>query len=281
MSNLKEIEKMKLESMFSMSSGYVLDFSNQSLQSFIYNTIKIDLYNPKYEKYGTSKAKRLKALWEIEGDISVGKLIEELLLYQDAKATINGQTNFNKKLFNECLQIGYNLQGKKQHQNSAPITVDDFLNMEVDEISISSLKIDASVTIILEQRIIEVKKCLKSEASLSVIFLCGSILEGILLGIATKKIMEFNQSAMSPKEKETGKVKQFHNWTLSNFIDVASDIKLLGLDVKKFSHSLRDFRNYIHPYQQMSSGFNPDKHTAQISWQVLKAAIHDIHEKIK
>lgn len=264
-----------------MSSGYVLDFSNQSLQSFIHNTIKIDLYNPKYEKYGTSKAKRLKALWEIEGDISVGKLIEELLLYQDAKATINGQSNFNKKLFNECLQIGYNLQGKKQNQNSAPISVDDFLNMEVDEISISSLKIDASVTVVLEQRIIEVKKCLKSEASLSVIFLCGSILEGILLGIATKKIMEFNQSGMSPKDKETGKVKQFHNWTLSNFIDVAFDIKLLGLDVKKFSHSLRDFRNYIHPYQQMSSGFNPDKHTAKISWQVLKAAIYDIYESEK
>lgn len=42
---------------------------------------------------------------------------------------------------------------------------------------------------------------------------------------------------------------------------------------------LRDFRNYIHPYEQWSSGFNPDEHTALISWQVLKAAIHDLSGK--
>ncbi len=46
--------------------------------------------------------------------------------------------------------------------------------------------------------------------------------------------------------------------------------------VKKFSHSLRDFRNYIHPYEQVSSRFNPDEHTARISWQVLKAALFQL-----
>ena len=63
---------------------------------------------------------------------------------------------------------------------------------------------------------------------------------------------------------------------LSNFIDVAYELGLLAEDVKKFSHTLRDFRNYIHPYQQMSSRFNPDKHTAKISWQVLKAALFQL-----
>lgn len=68
----------------------------------------------------------------------------------------------------------------------------------------------------------------------------------------------------------------FQEWTLSNFIDVSYDIGLLGLDVKKFSHVLRDFRNYIHPYMQMSSRFSPDIDTAKISWQVLQAAISDL-----
>jgi hypothetical protein len=70
-----------------------------------------------------------------------------------------------------------------------------------------------------------------------------------------------------------GKVKQFQDWTLSDFIDVARDLNLVREDVKKFSHALRDFRNYIHPYQQMSSGFNPDEHTARICWHVLQVAI--------
>ena len=74
----------------------------------------------------------------------------------------------------------------------------------------------------------EVKQCLKVEAPLSGIFLCGSILEGILLGIATKNVKDFNQSSQSPKDKQTNKVRQLHEWTLNNFIDVAYDIKFLG-----------------------------------------------------
>ena len=90
--------------------------------------------------------------------------------------------------------------------------------------------------------------------------------------------MEFNQAAASPKD-EKGKVKPLQAWTLSNLIDVSCEIGFLGLDVKKYCHALRDFRNYIHPYEQMASNFNPDKHTAEICMQVLKAAIADISSK--
>ena len=69
---------------------------------------------------------------------------------------------------------------------------------------------------------------------------------------------------------------QFHEWSLNSFIDVAYECGLIGLDVKKYSHVLRDFRNYIHPFQQASSGFKPDIYTAKISWQVLQAAIADL-----
>ena len=41
---------------------------------------------------------------------------------------------------------------------------------------------------------------------------------------------------------------------------------------KKFSHSLRDFRNYVHPYEQVVSSFTPDEHTAKVCFQALKAA---------
>jgi hypothetical protein len=50
--------------------------------------------------------------------------------------------------------------------------------------------------------------------------------------------------------------------------------------VKKYSHSLRDFRNYIHPYEQLSSRFDPDIKTAKISFQVLKAAIADLEKRV-
>ncbi|MFC2113580.1 hypothetical protein ACFLTA_09960 [Bacteroidota bacterium] len=114
-----------------------------------------------------------------------------------------------------------------------------------------------------------------TNAPLAAIFLSGSTLEGVILGVASQSPKVFNQAESSPKDK-TGKVKSLSNWTLSNLIDVACEIGLLKEDVRKFSHSLRDFRNYIHPFQQVSSRFNPDEHTAKICWQVLKTAIFQI-----
>jgi hypothetical protein len=71
-------------------------------------------------------------------------------------------------------------------------------------------------------------------------------------------------------------VKAYQEWKLSEFIDVARDVGLLKPDVQKFSHGLRDFRNYIHPYAQMASEFKPDELTAKVCFQVLKAALADV-----
>ena len=69
--------------------------------------------------------------------------------------------------------------------------------------------------------------------------------------------------------------------TLAQLIDVACEVNVIKLDVKKFSPGLRDFRNYIHPYEQMVSGFTPDEHTARVCFQVLKAALASVAGKRK
>ncbi len=63
---------------------------------------------------------------------------------------------------------------------------------------------------------------------------------------------------------------------LAQLIDVSHDIGLIKKDVKKISHAVRDFRNYIHPNEQMNADFSPDLHTAKICLQVLYAAIADL-----
>ena len=103
------------------------------------------------------------------------------------------------------------------------------------------------------------------------------MLEGVLLGSADNMPKEFNQARCSPKD-DTGRPKAFKEWTLAQLIEVAHEVGALRLDVKKFSHELRGFRNYIHPYQQYRSNFSPDQHTAGICVQVLKAAIGQLEE---
>ena len=163
------------------------------------------------------------------------------------------------------------------HSNSSEIKEDDFLKIEFSEIPLQEIGLDQIITETIILRLDEIKKCLVVDSPLAVIFLAGSTLEGILLGIALKHNEQFNKSISSPKDVE-GKVKKFQDWTLNNFIDVAYELGILKEDVKRFSHELRNFRNYIHPYSQVSSRFNPDKHTATICWQVLKAAIYQIYE---
>lgn len=161
--------------------------------------------------------------------------------------------------------------------DSPELKEDEFLKREFNEISLEKIGLERAVTDTLKLRFEEIKKCLTVDAPLSVLFLSGSTLEGVLLGMAMKHPKVFNQSGLAPKNKE-GKVKQYQDWTLSNYIDVSCDVGFLKEDVRKFSHALRDFRNYIHPYAQVSSGFNPDRHTAAICWQVLKAAMCQLVE---
>lgn len=161
----------------------------------------------------------------------------------------------------------------KSKDKTEQVSEAEFLRNEFKNVNIEKIGLDCRLTDILKLRLIE--KCIKSNASLSVLFLCGSTLEGILLGLTAKHPSKFNQVKSAPKDKED-KIKLFHEWTLNDFINTAYELGFINEDVKKFSHSLRDFRNYIHPYQQLSSGFNPDEHTTKISWQVLKAAIYQI-----
>ncbi|WP_110670002.1 hypothetical protein [Salinicola halophilus] len=158
-------------------------------------------------------------------------------------------------------------------------TEDQFLSREFSDISTQNIGLDGMVSAIIDQRINEIEKCYSSGAYLSVIVIAGSTLEGILLGLATKHPKQFNTATSSPKDG-SGKVRQFHEWSLSSFIDVAYELRLVQYDIQKFSHTLRDFRNYIHPFQQMSSGFSPRQHTAKICLQVLRAAIQEIRDNV-
>ena len=61
---------------------------------------------------------------------------------------------------------------------------------------------------------------------------------------------------------------------------MAKEVVFVDENTKKFSHVLRDFRNYIHPYEQAKRQFNPDEHTAKLCWQVLQIAIFQISQKV-
>ena len=270
MAILRHLDKKILEQLFDRG-GYVLDFNNRSFSDF-FNDHYINIDAHKYHTYGTSKMKRLRAFWDKEADQIVGNIVLALLEYGKAVGELEeGDT------YQQGMKIGYRLSGKavtpKNESNA-----DDFLKHEFEDVALSKLNLDNQLLPVVEQRLNEIQVTLKYKAALSVVFLCGSTLEGLLQDLAVKNPKSFNQATSAPKA-EDGKVRQFHEWSLSSLINTAHELKLISLDVKKYSHSLRDFRNFIHPREQAVHQFSPDEHTAKICWQVLLATIADLSGK--
>ena len=271
MSSLKHIEKNSFESLLEMNSGYVLDFNEASYLAF-FKEHYININDPKYGQ--ESKAKRLRKFWEIESDKITSNVLQDLIqIWLDRQSN---QTEAKNTLdFIKAQQAINRLLGKTCF-SYVETNESEFLNKKFKTTSLSKLNLEPSLLPILENRIRDSQKCLSNELYLPCIILIGSVLEGILLGVANHCPSEFNKAPNVPKNKNSGKPLLFHEWKLSQLIDVAYEIGLIKLDVKKFSHSIRDFRNYIHPYEHMTAKFHPDKHTATICFQVLLAAIADL-----
>lgn len=272
MSSLTDIERRYLEKLLGMQSGYVLDYSDATYAEF-FSRHRIDIHGARYQTHGTSKAKKLRAFWEQEPDALVGKVLSEMLDSYKADCDLNGH-ELDAALLEQSRGIVARLLGKPVAGSGAQ-TEKEFLDREYTIPNVQKLPVDMHVIPIIESRLGEARTALSAGAYLSVIFLCGSVLEAVLLGAAQKDPAKFNRAVSSPRHDD-GSVKKFQDWSLAQLIDTACEIGLLKPDVKKFGHGLRDFRNYIHPYQQMMSGFTPDQHTAKVCFHVLKAAMASV-----
>lgn len=250
----------------------MLNFSNPTFGEF-FSRHGIDIHGPKYLTYGDSKARKLRALWDQEPDELVGKVSDELLDAYEVGCELRDE-EADASLLAKGRAITARLMGKRSPPTVAS-TESEFLRLDLTFPAIEKLPIEAAIAPIVQARLAEVSVVMNAGGYLSGIILCGSVLEAVLLGAATKHPALFNSASSSPKDM-TGVVRRFPDWKLSEFINVASEVGLLKPDVKKFSHGLRDFRNYIHPYQQMASGFSPDAHTARVCLQVLLAALASV-----
>lgn len=79
MSDLTSAERRKLERAFGMASGYVLNFSNRTFEEFILDSVRIEIYDEQYNYGSGSKANRMRALWDIEPNHVVGKVLGDIL----------------------------------------------------------------------------------------------------------------------------------------------------------------------------------------------------------
>ena len=101
MSDLRLNERLRLEKLFQMSSGYVLGFSNRSFEEFVSESIDLDITGVDYSAEVGSKANRLRKIWRNEPNHLVARLTGDLV---DRALELVDQT-VDEALTEECRGI--------------------------------------------------------------------------------------------------------------------------------------------------------------------------------
>lgn len=129
MADLSSIEKLKIEKLFDMGTGYVIDFSNRTFAEFILENMGVEIYDNKYDYASGSKANRLRAFWQKEPNYVVGQLLSKLLDYWKARKETGYSpiTPAEETLYAECMKIAEKLMQESpvEHLDAIEILSDD------------------------------------------------------------------------------------------------------------------------------------------------------------
>jgi hypothetical protein len=139
------------------------------------------------------------------------------------------------------------------------------------------LGLDSRLVANLSCRIEEAERCEAAAAYLAATVLYGSILEGVLEGLANKEPKTANSSPAAPKGDD-GRPKRFSDWKFKEWIAVARNVDWIPSSVGAYVDQLRGYRNLIHFSQQLREGLTADKHLAKVTRSVLDAVLQHISD---
>jgi len=105
MADLTGSDRRKLEKLFGMGSGYVLNFTDRTFSAF-FDEYRVDIDAERYRAEGTSKANRMRMFWKLDENSVVGRVISEMIKYA-AEEQCFGDSN--PSLIESCRKIAQRL----------------------------------------------------------------------------------------------------------------------------------------------------------------------------
>lgn len=156
-------------------------------------------------------------------------------------------------------------------------------NFTDSQLDFSSLVNSIEMKAILESRLDEISKCLHAKAPLAATVMIGGLLEALFLARANKlddKSLLF-KAVGAPKDKVSKKPLPLDKWTLSSYIEVGAELGWIRKPAKEVGVVLRDYRNFIHPERERSTGFTIGNEDAEMFWQILNQLSFQIIASVK
>jgi hypothetical protein len=168
----------------------------------------------------------------------------------------------------------YNLVGVLSYASKVlgrlKIFIEQPLDVPITEIRQFAFINDANIRKIIERDYDEIQRAYISKCWKSVIILCGGAIEAILTDLLIAHDTEAKQAKSAPNKPDITR------WDLSDLINVAVELKLVTEGVEKLSHSIREYRNLVHPGNEIRQKLHFDAEEGKISLEVLNILHRDL-----
>jgi len=273
-SGVTSLDLRVIDNILEMGGGYVLDFSDRTFGEF-FRDHGIEIDDARFSVEGTSKAKRLRHFLKISQPPVAGRILAALLQHRLTWKP----GGITPTVLDEYRRIAARLGGDlpqdagktspPAEESSEAVLLRRVFRPEL----FAKLPVESEMTRALVERMNEAQRCIGADAHLAAVILCGSVLEGMCLGFGSRHPERVNRAYAAHYDRPP---RQFHEWKLKEWIDVLGYLRDLSPNIEKFGHALPDFRNYVHPAEQLAHRFSPDQHTARIGFQVVVAAAEDL-----
>jgi len=138
--------------------------------------------------------------------------------------------------------------------------------------SFSALVPDPFMQQVLAARWNECTSCIAADAPIAAIVMMGGLLESFFLARVNRESNKqpIFQAKSAPKDKSHQTIP-LKDWVLRNYIDVAHELHWISQSAHDVSEVLREYRNFIHPYKQVSRGIMLNTKDAGVLWEVFKS----------
>ena len=124
---------------------------------------------------------------------------------------------------------------------------------------LKALIVDDRARGVLLERAREAQVCESGGAYTMALISMGSFVEGLLFALLVQR--DPNVLTHGLYDKRTKRQARADRLSLALLIDSAHDMGLIQVDAKEFVHKVRDYRNLVHPREQLSLGLVPDEDT--------------------
>ncbi len=123
---------------------------------------------------------------------------------------------------------------------------------------------------IVERDYVELQRAFVAQCWKSVIILSGGAMEAILTDLLLNRESDAKAASSAPKKSDITK------WDFADLINVAVELKMINPGVSKLSHPIREYRNLVHPGNELRNKLEFGPEEARIAIEVLNMLHRDL-----